>query len=246
MSKLFLRTSMFAVAALFAQAAMADAGFKVRGGVASNNYDLEVTCSGCTGKVTSKYTSTNLGLTYVTPIGLYFDLSGSTGSGDHDLYTTSQPFKRTDQAFVVGMSGLGPASVYVGYKSGTTDISAPPSLAPFTKDTFTAKGLILGGGAGFPLGEGGRAGAIGVNAGIGLMKANWKEDGNFPLDINAKTAVGFSFGASYTYPITSNFGVTADVKYNSYSYDFSDSNGGATFKIDEKITAIGASVYAKF
>lgn len=246
MNKLFLRTSMFAVAALFAQAAMADGNFKVRAGVASTDYKLDVTtASGTNGALTSKYSATNLGLTYVTAAGIYFDLSGSSGSGDHDLYTTPQSFKRTDQAFIVGLP-LGSASVYIGYKNGTTDISAPPSLAPFTKDTFTAKGLIMGGGAGFPLGEDGRAGNIGVTAGIGLMKADWKEDGNFPLNISADTAVGFSFGASYTYPITPSFGVTADYKYNGYNYDFTSSNGGSTFKIDEKISALGITLYAKF
>ena len=269
MSKLILRTSMFAVAALFAQAAMADAGFKVRGGVASTTYDAEysgfVTAyKGTSG--TAKYDATTLGLTYTTPVGIYFDLSGSAGSGNHDSWraitAASQSFKRNDQQFIVGIAGVGPASFYVGFKNGTTEMAAPkgvtinnnsicgaiggtsPCSLGWSKDTFNAKGLILGGGVGFPLGEDGRGGTIGVNAGLGLMKANWHDDNGYSVD--ADTALGFSLGASYTYKFIPNFGMTVDAKYNKYSYDFNTASASSSFSIGEKTTALGVNLFVTF
>ena len=82
-----------------------------------------------------------------------------------------------------------------------------------------------------------------MNLGLGLMGAKWQDTTGF--DAKAKTAVGFSFGASYTYPITSSFGVTAEYKGNAYSYDLGKT-GGAPFTVKETISSLGVSLYAKF
>ena len=76
------------------------------------------------------------------------------------------------------------------------------------------------------------------------MGANWQDNNGY--DVDADFALGFSLGASYTYPFTSKFGIVADVKYNKYSYDFSTSSTKPTFTVDEDISALGVSLYAKF
>lgn len=262
MRKLFLIAGVSAGALVFAQAAAADGSFKIRAGQASTTYTADysgfiTSYKGDSG--TANYTATTYGFTYTTPVGIYFDLSGSGGSGTHDSWraitSAPQDFKRNDAQFVVGLPVGSSTSFYFGYKTGTTKMAAPkgtfdPGLGAtggnigWSQDTFTAQGIIFGGGTGIPLGEDGRAGVIGLNAGLGVMKANWKDD-SCCYSVDADIAVGFSLGASYTYQFTPHFGATVDYKYNSYSYDF---NAGMTneFKIGEKTSAVGASLFATF
>ena len=89
-------------------------------------------------------------------------------------------------------------TVYVGLKTGKTTLGAQGAGLSWTEETFTTSGLVFGGGASFPV-AGGSAGSVGVNLGLGLMGAKWEDTTGW--EIKAKTALGFSLGASYTYPI---------------------------------------------
>lgn len=244
MKKLLILSGVCAMAALVSQTAQAEV--KVRAGVASSSYEL----GGDYITAKSDYKPTNFGLTLASDSGLYLDLAVSSGTGKHDGWTNSgapaEDFKRTDSALIVGSSTItesGNASTfYVGIKTGSTTLSAKNNpFVLWNEETFDSAGFVFGGGAAFPIASG-SGGSIGVNAGLGVMGATWKDDTGF--NVKAKTAVGVSFGVNYTFPFTSNFGVVADYKYNSYSYDFGDT--ATPFKVNEKISAIGASLYAKF
>lgn len=263
MKKLLLISGVCAAAVFASQAAQAEV--KVRAGVASSTYTL----GGDYTAAKSDYTPVSVGLTFAADNGMYVDLAVSGGTGKHDgwaianaptticgstncgnVSSREEDFKRSDVALIVGASRLNPdngiaSTFYVGLKAGNTTLGAQNAFLPagtgWEEETFDTAGLVFGGGMSFPIASG-RAGSVGVNAGLGLMGAKWKDNTGF--DIKAKTAVGFSFGANYTYPITSNFGVTVDYKGNAYSYEFD--NAGTPFKVNETISALGATLYLKF
>lgn len=251
MNKLLLISGICA-AAVVSQAAQAEV--KVRAGVASSTYSAEFGNTNSPSAVyrnktaNSSYNATNIGLTWLLDNGLYFDLgtSGSGSSATHDLWKTvnSQPqaFKRTDTAFIVGRAAVNDSgrgtNFYAGIKTGESVLAAPASLG-WTEDKFAASGLVLGGGMSFPVGSG----SIGVNGGLGFLSATWKDNAGFSA--KADSAIGFSFGLSYTLPITTALGLVVDYKGNAYSYTF---NSGATteFTVVEKTGAVGLGLYAKF
>lgn len=244
MKKLLLVSGVCAVAALASQTAQAEV--KVRAGVASSTYKL----GGDYIIAESKYNPVTVGLTFAGDSGVYVDLAVSGGTGEHDgwkaLGAPAEKFERSDVALIVGASKLNPdtgiaGTFYVGVKAGNTTLGAQNAGLSWTEETFDSAGLVFGGGGSFPIASG-RAGAVGVNAGLGLMGAKWKDTTGY--NVKAKTAVGFSLGANYTYPITPMFGVVVDYKYNSYNYNFGDA--ATPFKVDEKISALGALLYAKF
>lgn len=244
MKKLFILSSMCAIAALASQTAQADV--RLRAGAASSTYSL----GGDYITAESKYSPVNAGLSFAAENGFYVDLSYSGGTGTHDGWKAAgapaETFKRTDLALTLGKSFVSEGGIagtfYGGLKTGQTTLGAQNNpFVSWMEETFTSTGLVFGGGASFPIASG-RGGAIGVNAGLGIMGAKWEDDTGFSAD--AKTAIGGSFGVSYTYSITSNFGVVVDYKYNAYSYDFGDTAN--PFKVDEKISALGATVYVRF
>lgn len=264
MKKSILISSLFVATALVSQSALAE--IKIRAGAGSSTYEL----GGDYAHAKSKYSPTNVGLTFSSDTasnGAYIDLSYSGGSGEHDGWATAntptticggtscgnaasakEDFKRSDFALTGGVVFLNQnngiaGNVYVGLKTGTTTLGAKNAVLPWTEETFETTGVIFGGGASFPV-AGGRAGSVGVNVGLGIMSATWKDNAPTPYNEKADTAVGGSLGASYTFPFTSNFGVTADVKYHSYSYKFG--SAANPFTVSEKISTVGASLYAKF
>lgn len=246
MKKTLLISSLFVATAFMSQTAQAEV--KLRAGVAGASYEL----GGNYIVATSSYAPVNIGLTFAADNGMYFDLSASGGSGKHDGWKrygySAENFKRSDASAILGASFLNQnnglaTTFYVGYKTGKTTLGAEhvPQVAWYS-ETFKTSGFVFGGGASFPIASG-RAGSVGVNAGLGLMGATWDDDTGFHQE--SKTAVGGSLGASYTYPFATNFGVTADLKYQTYNYKFENS---ATWKknITERIYTFGVSLYTKF
>ena len=134
-------------------------------------------------------------------------------------------------------------NVYVGLKGGSTTLAAKNTGLPWSEETFDSTGVVFGGAAGFPVASG-RAGFVGVNAGLGIMGATWKDNSPSQFNAKAKTAVGGSLGVNYTFPFSRNFGVTADYKFQSYSYNFGDTAN--PFKVSEKFSTLMAILYAKF
>lgn len=259
MKKILLVSGVFMAAVLTSQSALAD--FRVRGGVSSTSYELGGDY--IVGK--SVYTPVNLGMTFAADSGLYVDLAVSGGTGEHDGWATAnapttvcggtscgnlaapaESFSRSDAALIIGGSMLNQnngiaGTFYGGVKSGTTTLGAENTGLAWTEETFTTSGIVLGGGISFPIASG-RAGAVGVNLGLGLMEATWEDTTGY--NVKSKTAVGGSFGVSYTYPITSSFGIVADYKGNSYKYNFGDAT--VPFNVTESINALTATAYFKF
>ena len=236
---------------------------KLRAGAGSSTYTL----GGDYTSAKSDYNPTTLGLTFASEGGFYVDLAASGGNGKHDGWAVanaptticgtagncgnsaspSEDFKRSDAALIFGASKLNPdngiaGTVYVGLKTGSTPLGAKNAGLLWNEEKFDTAGLVFGGGASFPIASG-RAGSVGVNAGLGLMGATWKDSTGWSR--KAQTALGFSFGVNYTYPITSHFGVTVDYKGNAYTYDFGKDTANP-FRVNEAISAVGATLYAKF
>jgi hypothetical protein len=256
MKKTLLVSSLFVATALVSQSALAEV--RIRAGAGSSTYEL----SGDYITAKSTYNPTTVGLTFSSDTGAnagYLDLSYSSGSGKHDGWkkygTPSESFKRSDFALTGGVVFLNQnngiaGNVYVGIKTGTTTLAANKAVLAlyynpaWSEETFETAGVIFGGGASFPIASG-RAGSVGVNVGLGIMGATWKDNRTVgSYNVKADTAVGGSLGVSYTFPFTSNFGVTADYKYHSYSYNFGTS--ATPFTIRERISTLGATLYAKF
>jgi hypothetical protein len=256
MKKSLLISGLFVTAALVSQSALAEV--KIRAGTGSSSYEL----GGDYIKAKSTYHPTSVGVTFSSDSSAngagYVDLSFSSGSGHHDGWTTigdpSESFKRQDFALTGGAVFLNQnngiaGNVYVGLKTGSTTLDANKARIaaagytyPWSEEKFDTAGVVFGGGASFPV-AGGRAGSVGVNVGLGIMSATWKDNsGHF--DQKSKSAIGGSIGANYTFPFTSNFGVTADYKYQSYSYKFGDAS--PQFTVDEKFSTLMAFLYVKF
>ena len=260
MKKTILLASLAIATAVAAQNANA-IDVKIRAGVASSTYDLD----GDYLKATSTYTPLTIALTLATDDGWYVDWAGTAGSGTHDGWakpvvnaticsglcnanaSPAEDFKRTDAALIAGKSffnsnnGIA-AAVYAGLKTGTTTLAAAKAGTNWQEETFQSSGLVFGGGASFPL-AGGQAGSIGVNIGLGLMGATWKDNKN--SSATASSAVGASFAVNYTYPFTPDFGVVVDLKGNSFSYNFA-APSSSPFVVNETVSSLGASLYAKF
>ena len=249
MKKSLLLSSLCIAAVLVSQTAQAEV--KIRAGTGTSTYTL----SGDYGDATSKYTPISLGVTFAFDNGMYIDLAHTSGTGEHDGWAwagyPSEKFKRSETALTFGRSHVNENNgiaigYYAGLKTGTTTLGAqnvPFFIASWMEETLTTSGVVLGGGASFPIASG-RGGAIGVNLGIGFMGTTWEDDTGW--NQTSDTAVGYSYGVSYTYPIIPNFGVTVDYKGNNYKYDFGNILGKTAFTVNETITALGASVYVKF
>jgi len=232
-----------AVSLLASQMALAD--IKVRAGVASGSYSVDLkNASGVVYQtVNAKYTPINLGASYVANNGFYVDFGYTGGSGTHDMTSTDKTFRRSDLALIAGKSNVRESgfstSFYGGFKTGQTVLTSS------VEDKLVASGLVGGVGVGFPVGPG----SLGVNVGLGIMKANWDKTGSAIAANNrsyaADTAVGFSFGLGYTYPINETMGVVVDYKGHGYSYVF-DSGLSTEFTVTETTNAVGANFYATF
>jgi hypothetical protein len=266
MKKTLLITGLFAAATLVSQSALAEV--KIRAGTGSSTYSL----GGDYTHAKSTYHPTSFGLTFSSESGLYLDIAASSGSGKHDGWATAnvhsvvcssslpcnaaaspnEDFKRSDWALIFGESHVNQSSgiattFYVGFKGGSTTLGAlhAQTLTHWTEEKFDSYGVVFGGGASFPIAQG-KAGSVGVNLGLGIMGATWKDNGVPNYNVSATSAIGGSFGVNYTYPITQNFGVVAEYKGNSYSYSFGSDTSTTKFTISESINYFGASIYAKF
>jgi len=259
MKKSLLMSGLCVAAALMSQSALAEV--KIRAGAGSSTYEL----SGDYITAKSTYSPATIGATFSWGSGAtggYVDLAYSGGTGTHDgwayIGAPEQSFKRSDIALTGGVVFLNQnngiaGNVYVGLKGGSTTLGANSAAlitnlgysasTTWTEEKFDTAGIIFGGGVSFPI-AGGRAGSAGVNLGIGIMSATWKDNSVAGFDVKSNTAVGGSVGVNYTFPFSSHFGVTADYKYQSYSYNFGDT--ATPFTVDEKFSTLMGTLYVKF
>lgn len=247
-----------AAAVALPQVAQAEGLVRLRAGVANTGYSVKFDENsdpwyrGKTAK--SDYTARTVGLTFVSEGGFYVDVTGQTsGDAKHDLWNPQpeQEFSRDDFTLTLGVSipgQSGTGSFFGGYKSGTTELSAPRgavvpgSASPigWSKDTFDSKGFFFGGGYAFPA----AGGQLGFNGALAFMSGTWKDDAGFSNE--ADYTIGFSFGLSYTYMFGRNFGLTADFKAQHYSYGFNQYSTFNAYTVDEQINSFGLSALVQF
>jgi hypothetical protein len=254
------------VSAFFPAAAQAQSGmFRASVGIAPTIYNISFDNNaplGYAGKTAkSTYLAGNAGLTWVSPSGVYVDLSGQISDRDatHDLWKDStvsqdQDFKHDTYTLTGGYSRGFASGVSVsgfgGYTYGKTTLAAPkgatvpssggPLLIPFSKDIFESDGIFLGVGGGIPALRGVFSGSVAIAG----MQGKWTDDNGF--NNKASTTFGFSLGGSYTYPITPAFGVTADLRYQQYKYNFGVVNTTSAYAVTEKVTSLGVKLSYRF
>lgn len=255
--KLRLRIAICVAAGIFVPAAaQAQSTFRLYAGLAPTNYsiafDNDITSNFKKGKtVKSSYTAANAGFSWITPIGLYIDLSGqkSPSSATHDLWTSvttvPQDFSRTDAQLTLGyvraFNGGATISGFGGFKVGTTTLSAPKPPVAFSTEEFKSQGVFVGVGGGFPL----LGGQISVSGGIAFMGGKWTDDTGFSQ--TADYTLGYSLGGGYTYKFTPALGVTLDARYQQYNYSFNAYSATLpAYEIREKIASVGARLSYQF
>jgi hypothetical protein len=257
MNKSLLLSGLCMIAAIFSQTALA-ADIRVRAGVSNTIYTL----SGDYLNTKSSYLPVTLGFTIVRNDGLYLDITGSTGHGTHNGWADAnsptsicggiscsndpspkENFKRYDIALIVGKNEIFSDSdtMYMGYKIGSSTLSAASTRLPWTEEQFVTSGVVFGGGFSFPINEGVN-GSVGLNIGLGMMNGTWQD--NAGLSLQSNTAYGGSYGVTYSFPITISEGLVFEGKGNKYSYQFD--NSGSSFIVRESVTSYSVYLYSAF
>ncbi|HYU71028.1 MAG TPA: hypothetical protein VEL09_17070 [Burkholderiales bacterium] len=239
------------VFAFFPVVAQAQNVFRLYGGLAPTSYRISfdqnapVGYSNQTAK--SSYTAANVGLTWISPKGIYVDFAAQQSlSATHDLWNSvtseKQDFSHDSYTLTGGYSHAfaqgASVSGFGGYTVSNTQLNAP-SVLGFTKDKFDSQGIFVGVGGGIPALRGQFSGSFAIAG----MKGKWKDDSGFNND--ADTTFGFSLGGAYTYPITPALGATADLRYQQYKYNFGVVTTAA-YTVTEKITSLGVRLGYRF
>ncbi len=247
-----LRTELWAlllVSAICPAAAQAQSAFRLYGGLAPTSYKISFDQNAPNSNQTAKssYTAANAGLTWISPKGIYVDFAVQQSlSAHHDLWNSvtsqKQDFSHDTYTLTGGYSHAFTQGVSVsgfgGYTVSNTQLNAP-SVLGFTKDKFDSQGIFVGAGAGVPALRGQFSGSIALAG----MKGKWKNDSTF--NNTADTTFGFSLGGAYTYPITPALGVTADLRYQQYKYNFGIVTTAA-YTVTEKIASLGVRLGYRF
>jgi Outer membrane protein beta-barrel domain len=197
----------------------------------------------------SSYTAANVGMTWASPKGIYVDLAASQSlSATHDLWnsTTTQKEDFSHDSYTLtggyshGFASGVSVSGFGGYTVSNTQLNAPKPPFGFSKDKFDSQGLFVGVGVGYPA----LGGQVSGSVAIAGMSGKWKDDSGF--NNSATTTVGFSLGGGYTYPITQSLGVTADLRYQQYKYDFGAANTPTAYTVTEKVASLGVKLGYRF
>ncbi len=240
------------VFAFFPAVTQAQNVFRIYGGLAPTSYKISFDQNAPVGYTNqtakSSYTAANVGLTWISPKGIYVDFAAQQSlSATHDLWSSvtsqKQDFSHDSYTLTGGYSHAVAQGVSVsgfgGYTVSNTVLHAPRPPLAFSKDTFDSQGVFVGAGAGVPALRGQFSGSIALAG----MKGKWTNDNTF--NNTADTTFGFSLGGAYTYPITPALGVTADLKYQQYKYNFGIVTT-AVYTVTEKVTSLGVRLGYRF
>lgn len=198
------------------------------------------------------YAAVNAGMTWVSPTGVYVDFSAQQSlSATHDLWSNipggdKQDFSHDTYTLTAGyaraIGGDVSVSGFGGFLKGETVLNAPTPPFGFTKDTFDSQGLFFGVGAGVPALEGQFSGSVA----LAFMSGKWKDDTGY--NNSARATIGFSLGGAYTYKFDPAWGVTAEVRYQQYSYNFDAQPPVAVneYTIKEQIGSVGVRLSYQF
>jgi hypothetical protein len=236
-------------------AAQAQQTFRPYAGLALTNYSIKFDSNAFPGYANktakSDYLAPTIGFTWVSPQRFFVDASYQTSlSATHDLWkdlpSQDQDFSRSSYAVTGGyvhvLSGGNTITGFGGLTGGKSKLKAPVALVGFSEDVFTSNGVFAGAAWGMPA----LGGSISVSGALALMNGKWTDDTGFSA--TAKSTVGFSFGAGYTYRITPAWAVTADLKIQNYAYTFDPATPASApnYKVTENTKALGARVSYQF
>jgi len=203
----------------------------------------------------SLFLMTGIGLTglFKTERGHgYIDfVSQRSGNATHDLWSdvtaAPQSYEREESTLTLGITGTPrervAVSSFIGYKTGTSTLGAAPGALgsyTFQKDRFSTSGAIIGIGMAFPA----MGGYFGLNAAIAFMRGEWSDD-HSPTSYKAesKHTAGSGLGASYSYLFSKNVGMSAELKSNAYTYEFTSPS---RYTVEEVVSSFGLSLFAQF
>lgn len=230
--------------ALPAHAALGDGSVRAKIGVSQNNFDT--LWSG--GVLEADYTSLNVGLTYISQDQWYLDLGYKTDTSADwntaELLPVSQDedYERDDITITVGKIING-VQLFVGYQNSKTDMALPLITQQIfgwvAEEEFNIKGYFAGLGRSFSIGEG----SLNINGSMGWMDAELVDASGFSND--ASGGDGYSVGASYTYFFGSKTSVSAELKHQNYSYEYSNQNIILTAG-DDQMTMFGININRQF
>jgi hypothetical protein len=234
-------------------AAQAQNTFRVYGGLAPTPYKISFDSKSPYPSQTAKsqYTAANVGLSWISPTGIFVDFAASQSlSATHDLWDSvpggqSKDFSHDSYTLTGGYNhGFAQGASVSGFGgliSSRTILNAPKPPLPFSKDTFDARGIFIGVGGGIPALGGQITGSLAVAG----MSGTWKDDNGF--NNHADTTFGFSLGAAYTYKFSPAWGITADLKGQSYKYNFAVySTTQPAYTVTEKIVSAGVRLSYQF
>lgn len=204
------KLGLLAALALASTASFADTSFRLRAGYTTGDYELSYNDES---SYTAEYTGVPIGATLILDSGLYFDVLIANVSGDADVLDQTTDFERDDTTLTAGWR-MDNVSFYVGYKTAETNTDYPFGIPP---DKFESSGLVAGAGVAFPSGNH----SFAISGGLGFMEGTYTPEPG--VDFDADFTLGYSFGLSYSYSFNSHFAITADYKWQSYDFEFTDS-----------------------
>jgi hypothetical protein len=198
----------------------------------------------------SSYTAANVGMTWVSPKGIYVDFAASQSlSATHDLWnsvpnTPPQDFSHDSYTLTGGYSHGFSSGVSVsgfgGYLVSNTVLNAPFG---FSRDKFDSQGIFIGVGVGYPALGGQFSGSVAIAG----MSGKWRDGATY--NNSADYTVGFSLGGGYTYKFSQAWGVTADLRSQQYKYTFgayTATTAQPAYSVKENISSLGVKLSYQF
>lgn len=203
------------------------------------------------GPMKSDYQNLNAGVTYIQSSGWYADVAfknslsakwslNGTGTDSNNgmlIGSGNDPYTRTDITLTAGKALDDGLQIFGGYQQADSTIDLGPKTSNFL-EKFNVLGFFIGVGKTIPL----SVGSVNVNGAVGLMRARL-------LDASGKwndsdTGMGYSIGASYSYPLAEKTTLSFEYKQQTYKYTFgptSPNTGG-----DDKVQIFGANISYQF
>src|SRR6266513_2021492 len=147
--------SLVFILALCPAAAQAQSAFRVYGGLAPTSYKISFDQNAPAGysnqAAKSSYTAANVGLTWISPKGIYVDFAAQQSlSAHHDLWNSvtsqKQDFSHDTYTVTGGYSHAFALCVSVsclgGYTVSNTQLNAPKPPLLFSQDKFDSQGIF--------------------------------------------------------------------------------------------------------
>lgn len=243
----YLVAATMALGCVVAQAEDSSSVIRLKAGASQNDFDT--IWSG--GDLKTDYVSTNIGLTFIAGNGIFIgaDLKSSNSAKWNTLaLLPNEPgeivndgqderYEREDITLTIGKSFSNGWQIFGGYQHSDSDIQLPDAAAItlgwVEKETFEIEGYFLGVGKSFQVGNG----SINLNAAYGVMKGTLSDA--IAERFSSGNDSGYSLGASYTYYFSDHFGVSLEVKNQSYTYKYSAD--APVTSGDDDMTAYGLS-----